>query len=112
MIRHVPKRTNLFQDVVTIIHEHLAEGAERTASAMLRNSLTGDLREVDVTLHTITGPGYETTIAIEATAKTRKASVDWVEQMIGKHKNLPTNQVVLVSERGFTKQGRKLAIAE
>jgi hypothetical protein len=32
--------------------------------------------------------------------------------MIAKHKNLPTDKVVLVSERGFTEQARALAIAE
>lgn len=32
--------------------------------------------------------------------------------MIGKHKNLPTNKIVLVAESGFTKQARALAIAE
>jgi hypothetical protein len=32
--------------------------------------------------------------------------------MIGKHKNLPTDKVVLVSETGFTPQARDLALAE
>ena len=56
--------------------------------------------------------GTETVIAIEAASRRRPASVDWVEQMIGKHKNLPTNKRVLVAEHGFTKQARALAIAE
>jgi hypothetical protein len=107
----VPTRTNLFQEVVSIIHEHLSEGASRDNSAMLTNRLTGEPREVDVVLRSMTA-GYETVIAIEATSPSRRAAVDWVEQMIGKHKNLPTNTVVLVSERGFTKQARALAIAE
>ena len=78
---------------------------------MLPNRFTGELREVDVVLRSKTG-GYETVIAIEAVLRRRPASVDWVEQMIGKHKNLPTNKRVLVAEQGFTKQARALAIAE
>lgn len=108
----MPPRTNLFQDVVSIIHEHLAGDAKIERSAMLVNRLTGKKREVDVVLRTKTGPGYETVIAIEAVAKGRPASADWVETMKGKHENLPTNQVVLVAEEGFTDQARTLAIAE
>jgi len=56
--------------------------------------------------------GHETVIAIEAAAGGRPATVEWVEQMIGKHKNLPTDKVVLVAEAGFSKQARSLATAE
>jgi hypothetical protein len=108
----VPKRTNLFQEVVSIIHEHLADGSEIERSAMVPNRLTGELREVDVLLRSSTPPGYETVIGIEAASRSRRAAVDWVEEMIAKHKNLPTDKVVLVSERGFTEQARALAIAE
>jgi hypothetical protein len=107
----VPKRTNLFQEVVAVIYEHLAGDAVKQESAMLVNSRTGAEREVDVVLRS-TIAGHETVIAVEAAGRTRRAAVDWVEQMIGKHKNLPTNLVVLVSEAGFTKQARALAEAE
>jgi hypothetical protein len=107
----VPKRSNLFQDVVAIIYEHLAGDASKQESAMLPNRLTGEMREVDVVLRSKTA-GHETVIAIEAASRSRRATVDWVEQMIGKHKNLPTDKVVLVAEAGFSKQARKLATAE
>jgi len=108
----VPKRTNLFQDVVSIIHEHLAEGSTIERSAMLRNRLTGELREVDVVLRSKAGPGYQTVIAVEATSlSSGPVDVGWVEEMIAKHQNLPT-KVVLVSENSFSEQARKLAIAE
>jgi hypothetical protein len=109
---NVPKRTNLFQEVVTIIHEHLASGSKREPSAMLPNRLTGELREVDMILRSTTSPGYEIVIAIEATSPSRRAAVSWVEQMIGKYTNLPTDKAVLVCERGFSKQASALAIAE
>ena len=79
---------------------------------MLRNRLTGESREVDVVLRSKAGPGYEVIIGIEAAARTRKAAVDWVEAMIAKHQNLPTNKVVLVAEKGFSDQARMLALAE
>ncbi len=107
----MPARTNTFQDVVAIIYEHLAGEASKTESAMLANRLTGEPREVDVVLRAMTA-GHETVIAIEAAARSRKASSDWVEQMIGKHKNLPTDKVVLVAEAGFYRPARKLALAE
>jgi hypothetical protein len=107
----VPKRTNLFQDVVAVVYEHLAGDAVKEESAMLVNSRTGAEREVDVVLRS-TIAGHETVIAIEAAGRTRKAAVDWVEQMIGKHKNLPTDKVVLVADAGFTEQARTLAEAE
>jgi hypothetical protein len=111
MVVTVPKATNLFQEVVSTIHEHLADGVSRDDSAKLPNRLTGYLREVDVILRSNTG-GHETVIAIEAASRSGPASVNWVEQMIGKHKNLPTHKVVLVSELGFSTQARALAIAE
>src|SRR4051812_30825959 len=78
---------------------------------MLPNRLTGEDREVDVVLRTTTA-GHETVIAIEAAARGRPATVDWIEQMIGKHHNLPTDKVVLVAEKGFSKQALVLARAE
>lgn len=123
----MPPRTTLFQEVVSVIYEHLAEGATKDESAMLTNSVTGKKREVDVVLRTRTA-GVEFVIGIEATGLSearrqaslqREASlqpgpvdVGWVEEMIGKHKNLPTDKVVLVSETGFTQQARDLALAE
>jgi hypothetical protein len=46
MLEVVPKRTNLFQQVVSVIYEHLADGASIEESAMLPNRLTGKKREV------------------------------------------------------------------
>jgi len=73
--------------------------------------LTGALREVDVVLRSKVGP-YETVIAIEAAARSRRAAVYWVEMLVAKHKHLPTDKLVLVAEAGFTEQARTLARAE
>lgn len=44
----MPKRTNLFHDVVASVYRQMAEGATVEECAMLRNRVTGELREVDV----------------------------------------------------------------
>lgn len=104
----MPKRTNLFQEVVEIIHRHMAEDATVEASAMLIDSVTGDEREVDVVIRSRPA-GYELVISVEAVGRSRPATVEWVEQMLGKHKNLPTDKLVLVAQRGFSKQARRKA---
>jgi hypothetical protein len=106
----VPKRTNLFQEVIEIIHTHMAGDATVEASAMLCNARTDYEREVDVVVRS-SAAGYPIVVSIEAVGRGRKATVEWVEQMLCKHKDLPTNQLVLVSQQGFTEQARKLADA-
>jgi hypothetical protein len=107
----VPKRTNTFQQAVRIIHEHLAEeGATVEESDMLIDSMTGEEREVDVTL-TRTVATYSVVVSVEASASKRPAEVGWVEQLLKKHESLPTSKLILVSEAGFSEAARKKAIA-
>jgi hypothetical protein len=89
----------MFQEVVAIIHEHLAEGATVEESAMLVNRVTGRQREVDVVVRT-NAASHEVVVGIEVTRAGRKATVEWVERM-GKHQNLPTDKLVLVAVSGF-----------
>ena len=98
----MPRRSNLFQDVVGIIHRHMAGEATVEESAMLEDRLTGEEQEVDVVIRGRTGQ-HETVVSVEATARRRKADVSWVREMVGKHQHLPTNKLVLVSESGFSK---------
>jgi hypothetical protein len=107
----MPRRSNLFQDVVAIIHAHMAEGATVEESALLVNRATGEEREVDVIIRDRSA-GHEITVAVEAAARSRRAGAPWVEEQVGKHKHLPTDKLVLVSESGFTPQARALAEAE
>jgi hypothetical protein len=104
----MPKRRNLFQDVVEIIHRHMAEGAVVVSPALLPHKVTGKNREVDVVIRSAIA-GHEVVVSVEATAKRRPATVEWVEQMLRKHQELSTNKLVLVSEAGFTPDARILA---
>jgi Restriction endonuclease len=104
----VPRRTNLFQEVVAIIHRHMAEDATVEESAMLEDRVTGEQREVDVVIRG-RAAGHDVAVVVEAAGRGRPATVEWVEQMIGKHANLPTDKLVLVSQSGFTAQARTRA---
>ncbi len=104
----MPQRTNLFQQVVVIIHAHIAESAEVEESAMLLDHETGELREVDAAIRQ-TVAGHPMILQVEATAKGERADVKWVEEELGKHKAVQTNKLVLVSEAGFSKAARKKA---
>jgi hypothetical protein len=104
----MPKRSNLFQDVVAVIHQHMARGAEVQESALLVNRVTGEPREIDVVIRAKTA-GHDVVVAVEARASARRADVQWVESMLGKHAHLPTDKLVLVSQKGFSRQARDLA---
>jgi hypothetical protein len=106
----MPRRTNTFQEVVAIIHDHMADGATVEESAMLVNRATKRKREVDVVIRAEQAT-HEVLVGVEATKGERMASVEWVERMIGKHQNLPTDKLVLISESGFRPQAREAADA-
>lgn len=103
----MPKRTNLFQRVVTILHENIAGDATVEESAMLHDSDSGSDREVDVLITTKVA-GTLVRVGVEAT-NMAPADVAWVDSMVGKHSSLPTDKLVLVSGEGFTPAARKKA---
>ena len=106
----MPKRTNLFQEVVEVLHRHMAGDATVEASAMRPSQSTGALREVDVVIRAKQA-GHDVIVSVEAMARSRKADRTWVDSMVGKHADLPTNKLVLVSQRGFTEDARAAALA-
>lgn len=106
----MPKRRNLFQEVVEILHRHMAGDATVEASAMLPSQSTGALREVDVVIRAKQA-GHDVIVSVEAMARSRKADRTWVDSMVGKHADLPTSKLVLVSQRGFTEDARAAALA-
>ena len=61
----MPERTDLFQEVVEIVHRHMAGDAAVEASAMLMNRRTGVRMEVDTVIRT-KAAGYEIVVSVEA----------------------------------------------
>ncbi|GAA2567687.1 restriction endonuclease [Pseudonocardia hydrocarbonoxydans] len=106
----MPKRTTPFQTIVRLVREHFAQpGVTITESKYLVDSVTGYETEVDIVIEGELD-GEPIVISVEVVERSRRAGPQWVRQMIGTHKNLPTNRLILVAERGFTPQA--LAIVE
>lgn len=105
----MPKRTNPFQEIVTLIQEALAPvGATVTPSAMVPSPTSGKLREIDVLVETPIGL-YTLKIAVEAKDEGRKLDVTKIETIIGKYRGkgaLPVNKIVVIARNGFTAEAR------
>jgi hypothetical protein len=99
----VPKRSNPFQRLILLIQHQIARDAKVTESKMLLNRLTGRMVEVDIVVEGQVG-GSPIVIGIECTGTGRRASVEWVDRMRGKHEHLPVDKTILVCRRGFTKE--------
>jgi len=97
----MPKRRNLFQDLIAAIHEQFVGPRLVSESEMLVDRISGQEREVDIVIRT-TLAGYDFVLSVECTSCRRPASIEWVEEMHSKHLNLPTKKLVLVSKAGFT----------
>ncbi|WP_458690898.1 hypothetical protein [Nocardia tengchongensis] len=101
----MPKRSNLFQEVMAIVHAHINDDSVTvTESKELVDGITGQLREVDICIERDVPGADRVTIGIECRDHPkRKQTIEWVEQMFGKH-YLLTDKLILVSSSGFTKQ--------
>jgi len=108
----MPKRSNPFQELVTLIQEALVPtGATVTPSAMVPGRTSGNLREIDVLVETAVGP-YAIKIAVEAKDEGRKLDVTKIETIIGKYRGsgaLQVNKIIVVARNGFTQEARTRA---
>ncbi|MEE8126513.1 MAG: restriction endonuclease [Nitrospirales bacterium] len=107
----MPRRTNQFQDLIALVERALAPTeAVVTSSELLTDRLTGTSREADIVIRHRVG-NHMITISVECTGAKRRASVQWVDRMIGTHQSLPTDKLILVARSGFTKEARAKATA-
>jgi hypothetical protein len=107
----LPKRSNPFQRLIYSIQHQLSADAVVSESKLLPNLRSGSLVEVDIVIEASTG-GIPLTISVECTTSTsRAATVEWVREMIGKHQDLPTDKLVLVSGSGFSHEAEEIAAA-
>lgn len=104
----MPKRTNERQQIIELVKKLLvAPNCVVSSSEFLPDAVTGEKREVDVVAeHHIDGDTF--TQSIEVTGAKRPADITWVEQMLRKHQNLPTDRLILVSWAGFTRTATAL----
>lgn len=100
----MPKQTTSFQMVVAFVRQH---GAPRnvsiTESKYLGGAQLGVEREVDVVVEGDFDGGPVVT-SIEVIEHSRPAPVTWVEQQVAKHRHLPTNHLVLVSNQASVRR--------
>jgi hypothetical protein len=98
----MPKRSNTFQRLALLVHEHLGEGWKIDESHMFTDLVTGEQREVDIVAQTMVGT-YPIFLSIECRDHLRPADVLWIEGVAKKHEHLSTSKLVLWSRSGFTK---------
>jgi hypothetical protein len=96
----MPKRSNTFQKLIAAVHKAIGHEWTVAESVELKDSLTGQNREVDVVAQSII-QGYSHVLSIECRDHKRKADVTWVDCMATKHQFLPTTKLVLWSRSGF-----------
>jgi hypothetical protein len=108
----MPKRSNEFQHLILLIEKALRpQGANVTESKELLDHILSEEREVDIVIELVDGI-HPVTIGVECKGggkKPRRATVEWVEQMWGKHLTLPTDKLILVAKAGFTPSAEKKA---
>lgn len=107
----MPRRTNDFQELIATIYEQIVpDGGKVTESAMVLDKDTGKLREVDILVEH-RHANHDFKLVIECRARSRKDSVAWIEELIGKKRSLAVDKLVAVSKMGFTKTAMKKAQA-
>lgn len=107
----MPQRTNDFQELIATIYERIVDyGGKVTKSGMVIDKDTGKLREVDILIE-YRYANHNFNLVIECRARSRKDSVAWIEELIGKKRSLAVDKLVAVSEKGFTKTAAKKAQA-
>jgi hypothetical protein len=105
----MPKRTNRFQRIVKYIYEQVTPaGGKVTESAMLPETGTGTLREIDILVeHSIAGHKVE--IAIECRARGRVETIEWIDSLIGKYSRMKVNHVVAIAQTQFAAAAKEKA---
>lgn len=106
----MPRRSTPFQRMLFHVQRQLSPRATVQESALLRDRETGRQREVDIVIRSGVGE-HEILISLECLERKRRATVGWVEQMVMKHRTLPTDKLILVSASGFTASAREKAQA-
>jgi hypothetical protein len=101
----MPKRTNPFQELVSLIQTALSrEGDRVTDSAMVKVHGLETEREIDI-LHEMPGATFTVKVAVEAKDEGRPIDLENFDSYLGKYRGegrVAADKVVLVSRHGFT----------
>ena len=99
----MPPRTNAFQKLIACVERELAQaGAQVKESAELLEYEGSSAREVDVLIEA-TVNRHPVTIALECRDHKLRQDKTWIDQLVGKYRDLAVSHVIAVSKSGFTK---------
>ncbi len=105
----MPKRTNDFQKLITLIEKQLSsKNTKIVESKFLKDFRNNKEREVDIYIETIVN-NHQVRIALECRDHQRKQGTTWIEQIDSKYQNLPIDKVIAVSKSGFYKPAYEVA---
>jgi hypothetical protein len=103
MLLWMPMRSTPFQAIVRLVRQQPAQpGVTVIESKFLRDAVLGIEREADIVVEG-EFDGEPMVISIEVIERGRPAALSGMQEMIAKHRGLPTNRLVLVSKSGFTR---------
>ena len=103
MVNQMPAQSNDFQRLIKAIYEQiLPEGGTLTESGQVWDREAQTLREVDILVEfNYAGHGFK--YIVECRDRSRWATVEWIDALVGKAKALDgINKVIAVSSKGFT----------
>jgi hypothetical protein len=104
----VPLRSNEKQQIIEMLKRMTAPAGCRVRTSSFLRGAQDIPREVDVVVECDVD-GQVFTQSFEVLGKSRPATLEWVEQMIQKHAELPTDRLFLVSWSGFSKNAMAVA---
>lgn len=91
------------------INQHQAPEAQVNSPDFVRDLDTGELREVDIGIHSSNGSG-NIFIAIECRDRRAQQSVEWIEQLISKKKSVGASVLIAISASEFSRPARIKAL--
>lgn len=86
----------------------LKDQAEIKSPDFIRDVVTGQKREVDISIRFKVGT-HEFLTVIECRDRKKSQDATWIEQIVTKTRNIHANRVIAVSTSGFTDGAKKLA---
>lgn len=107
----MPKRSNDFQRLVKRVYDQLApSGAVVTESASLPDYGENNGPEIDILVEfPVSGTTETFKVAIECRDHARRSDKLWIDQIIGKYRDIPVDRVIAISRSEFTRGARKKA---
>lgn len=107
----MPARTNDFQQLILKIYESLKDDkALVSESGQVWDADGRILREVDILIEEDCEAGRAICM-VECRGRSRKESIQWIDELIGKSKSLNVDKVVAVSSKGFAESALRKAAA-